>query len=68
LNARFRPWDFTQLDLFEDFTKKIVEPVQNSPYAQDSAIVVSLDEGGGPQPGGRRGCLRNNRNAGIMQA
>jgi phospholipase C len=37
----------SKLDLFEEFTKKIVDLVQNSPYWQDTAIFITFDEGGG---------------------
>ena len=37
----------SKLDLFEGFTAKIVNMVQNSPYWQDTAIFITEDEGGG---------------------
>jgi phospholipase C len=37
----------SKLDLFELFTKKIVDMVQNSPYWQSTAIFIAFDEGGG---------------------
>ncbi|MEH2487241.1 alkaline phosphatase family protein [Bradyrhizobium sp. AZCC 2230] len=37
----------SKLDLFEGFTKKIVDQVQASPYARDTAIFITFDEGGG---------------------
>jgi phospholipase C len=37
----------SKLDLFELFTKKIVDMVQNSPYWQSTAIFITFDEGGG---------------------
>ena len=37
----------SKLDLFEGFTKKIVDQVEASPYAADTAILVTFDEGGG---------------------
>jgi phospholipase C len=37
----------SKLDLFEGFTKKIVDMVQNSPYWDDTAIIITEDEGGG---------------------
>jgi phospholipase C len=37
----------SKLDLFEGFTKKIVNLVENSPYARDTAIFITMDEGGG---------------------
>jgi phospholipase C len=37
----------SKLDLFEGFSKKIVELVQSSQYAQDTAIFITFDEGGG---------------------
>jgi phospholipase C len=37
----------SKLDLFEGFTKKIVEMVQNSPEWKDTAIFITEDEGGG---------------------
>jgi len=37
----------SKLDLFEAFTKKIVKQVENSPYAKDTAIMITFDEGGG---------------------
>jgi phospholipase C len=37
----------SKLDLFEGFTKKIVDLVQRSPYARDTAIFITMDEGGG---------------------
>jgi phospholipase C len=37
----------SKLDLFEEFTKKIVDQVRNSPYWQDTAIFITFDEGGG---------------------
>ena len=36
-----------QLDLFESFVKKIVNQVEKSPYAKDTAIMITFDEGGG---------------------
>jgi phospholipase C len=37
----------SKLNLFEGFTKKIVNLVQNSPYWQDTVIFITEDEGGG---------------------
>jgi phospholipase C len=37
----------SKLDLFEGFTKKIVDLVQSSNYASDTAIFITEDEGGG---------------------
>jgi phospholipase C len=37
----------SKLDLFEGFVKKIVDEVQASPYAEDTAIFITFDEGGG---------------------
>jgi phospholipase C len=37
----------SKLDLFEGFTKKIVDMVEASPYAKDTAIFITFDEGGG---------------------
>jgi phospholipase C len=37
----------SKLDLFEGFVKKIVDQVQLSPYAKDTAIFITFDEGGG---------------------
>jgi phospholipase C len=37
----------SKLDLFEGFVKKIVDMVQASPYAKDTAIFITEDEGGG---------------------
>ncbi len=37
----------SKLNLFEGFTQKIVDMVQNSPYWQDTAIFITEDEGGG---------------------
>jgi phospholipase C len=37
----------SKLDLFEGFAKKIVDQVQASPYASDTAIFITFDEGGG---------------------
>jgi phospholipase C len=37
----------SKLDLFEGFTQKIVEAVQNSPEWQSTAIFITEDEGGG---------------------
>jgi len=37
----------SKLDLFEGFVKKIVDQVQSSPYANDTAIFITFDEGGG---------------------
>ena len=37
----------SKLDLFEGFTKKIVDQVLASPYAKDTAIFITEDEGGG---------------------
>ncbi len=37
----------SKLDLFEGFVKKIVDQVETSPYAQDTAIFITFDEGGG---------------------
>jgi phospholipase C len=37
----------SKLDLFEGFVKNIVDKVQASPYAKDTAIIITFDEGGG---------------------
>ncbi|MGD0907221.1 MAG: alkaline phosphatase family protein [Candidatus Acidiferrales bacterium] len=37
----------SKLDLFEGFTKKIVDLVKDSNYADDTAIFITFDEGGG---------------------
>ncbi len=37
----------SKLDLFEGFVKKIVKQVEDSPYAKDTAIMITFDEGGG---------------------
>jgi phospholipase C len=37
----------SKLDLFEGFTQKIIDQVQASPYARDTAIFITFDEGGG---------------------
>ena len=37
----------SKLNLFEGYTKKIVELVQQSPYWKDTAIFITFDEGGG---------------------
>jgi phospholipase C len=37
----------SKLDLFEGFVKKIVDEVQASPYAADTSIFITFDEGGG---------------------
>ena len=37
----------SKLDLFEGFTKKIVDMVERSGYASDTAIFITEDEGGG---------------------
>jgi phospholipase C len=37
----------SKLDLFEGFTQKIINLVQNSPYWQDTVIFITEDEGGG---------------------
>ena len=37
----------SKLDLFEGFVKKIVDQVQASSYASDTAIFITFDEGGG---------------------
>ena len=37
----------SKLNLFEGFVKKIVDKVENSPYAADTAIFITFDEGGG---------------------
>jgi phospholipase C len=37
----------SKLNLFEGFTKKIVDLVQASPYASDTEIFITEDEGGG---------------------
>jgi phospholipase C len=37
----------SKLDLFEGFVKKIVDQVEDSPYAKDTAIFITFDEGGG---------------------
>jgi phospholipase C len=37
----------SKLDVFEGFSKKIVDQVLASPYAKDTAIFITFDEGGG---------------------
>jgi phospholipase C len=37
----------SKLDLFEGFVRKIVDQVEASPYAPDTAIFITEDEGGG---------------------
>jgi phospholipase C len=37
----------SKLDLFEGFSKKIVDLVQGSKYAADTAVFITFDEGGG---------------------
>jgi len=37
----------SKLNLFEGFTKKIVDQVEASDYANDTAIFITFDEGGG---------------------
>ncbi len=37
----------SKLNLFEGFTKKIVDLVESSDYANDTAIFITFDEGGG---------------------
>ena len=37
----------SKLDLFEGFAKKIIDMVEHSDYANDTAIFVTFDEGGG---------------------
>jgi phospholipase C len=37
----------SKLQLFEGFVKKIVDQLQASPYAKDTAIFITFDEGGG---------------------
>jgi phospholipase C len=37
----------SKLNVFELYTKKIVDLVQNSPYWDDTAIFITFDEGGG---------------------
>ena len=37
----------SKLDLFEGFVQKIVSQVESSPYAKDTAIFITFDEGGG---------------------
>jgi phospholipase C len=37
----------SKLDLFEGFAKKIVDQVEASDYAEDTAIFITFDEGGG---------------------
>jgi phospholipase C len=37
----------SKLNLFEGFAKKIVDQVEASDYAQDTAIFITFDEGGG---------------------
>ena len=37
----------SKLDRFEGFTKKIIDGVQKSKYASDTAIFITFDEGGG---------------------
>jgi phospholipase C len=37
----------SKLDLFEGFVRKIVDEVAASPYAKDTAIFITEDEGGG---------------------
>jgi len=37
----------SKLDLFEGFTKKIIDVLQKSQYASDTAVFITFDEGGG---------------------
>ena len=37
----------SKLQLFEGFVKKIVDQVESSPYAKDTALIITFDEGGG---------------------
>ena len=37
----------SKLELFEGFTQKIVDLVENSKYRADTAIFITFDEGGG---------------------
>jgi phospholipase C len=37
----------SKLDLFEGFVQKIVDEVERSPYAKDTVIFITEDEGGG---------------------
>jgi phospholipase C len=37
----------SKLNLFEGFTKKIVDQIEASDYAKDTAIFITFDEGGG---------------------
>jgi phospholipase C len=37
----------SKLNLFEGFVQKIVDQVKNSPYWNDTAIIITFDEGGG---------------------
>ncbi|HMD38098.1 MAG TPA: alkaline phosphatase family protein, partial [Candidatus Acidoferrum sp.] len=37
----------SKLDLFEGFCKKIVDAVQSTGYRNDTAIFITMDEGGG---------------------
>jgi phospholipase C len=37
----------SKLDLFEGFVRKIVDQVERSPYARDTVIFITEDEGGG---------------------
>ncbi|MCO6763539.1 hypothetical protein KQH43_31080, partial [Streptomyces sp. EL5] len=37
----------SKLNLFEGFAKKVVDQVQASDYARDTAIFITFDEGGG---------------------
>jgi len=37
----------SKINLFEGFTKKIVDMVEGSDYANDTAIIITFDEGGG---------------------
>ena len=37
----------SRLDLFEAFTKNIIDMVQGSPYWKDTAVMITFDEGGG---------------------
>ena len=37
----------SKLNLFEGFVKKIVDGVESSDYAKDTAIFITMDEGGG---------------------
>jgi phospholipase C len=37
----------SKLDIFEEFSRKIVDMVQGSPYWSDTAIFITFDEGGG---------------------